>query len=166
MNRIDHFAYEHDFLSNFAPAVVEFEGVNYATVEHAYQAAKTRYVDKRVVFSLDFNPNLTPGTAKKIGRNIELRDDWEKIKVPIMRGLLLQKFSNVDRKLKLLKTGDAYLEEGNWWHDIFWGVCHHKMEGKTCRELEHKPFGGNHLGYLLMDVRTHYSHGLARILVL
>jgi hypothetical protein len=166
MNRIDHFAYEHDFLSNFHTVTVVFEGVAYASTEHAYQAAKTRFVDKRTVFSLEFNPNLTASQAKRIGQAVELRDDWEKVKVPIMRDLLLQKFDHHVLKQRLLKTGDAYLEEGNWWHDTFWGVCHHKMEGKTCREPEHRPFGGNHLGYLLMDVRTHYAAVPAKFLVL
>ena len=30
-----------EFLSNFSPAVVQYRGVKYRTVEHAYQAAKT-----------------------------------------------------------------------------------------------------------------------------
>jgi predicted NAD-dependent protein-ADP-ribosyltransferase YbiA (DUF1768 family) len=68
MNRIDHFAYEYDFLSNFSTVTIVFEGVGYASLEHAYQASKTRYVDKRTIFSLEFNPNLTPFQAKKLGR--------------------------------------------------------------------------------------------------
>lgn len=166
MNRIDHFAYEYDFLSNFYAVTIVFDGVGYGSLEHAYQAAKTLDFEKRTVFSLEFNPNLPAGHAKKVGRNLELREDWEKIKVPIMRDLLLQKFDNHVLKQKLLDTKDSYLEEGNWWHDLFWGVCHYKMEGKTCRDPEHKPFGGNHLGYLLMDVRTHYSAVHAKFLVL
>jgi len=166
MNRIDHFAYEYDFLSNFLTVTVVFEGVAYMSVEHAYQASKTLLENKRTVFSLEFNPNLIAAQAKRLGRNLELRDDWEKVKVPIMRDLLLQKFEHSVLKQKLLSTGDAYLEEGNWWHDVFWGVCHHRMEGKTCREPEHRPFGGNHLGYLLMDVRTHYGYSGTKFLVL
>jgi hypothetical protein len=166
MNRIDHFAYEYDFLSNFYPVTVIFDGVGYASTEHAYQAAKTLDREKRWILALESNPNLTAGKAKTIGRSLELRDDWERVKIPIMRDLLLQKFEHNTLTKKLIATGDFYLEEGNWWHDIFFGVCHHKMEGKTCREPEHKPLGGNHLGYLLMDVRTHYSAVPAKFLVL
>jgi len=155
MQRIVQFAYEYDFLSNFYTATVHLDGLAYASVEHAYQAAKTLIPEKRLIFTLD-NPSLTARQAKKIGQSLKLRDDWEKVKVPIMRELLFDKFSNGDLKTKLFSTGDAYLEEGNWWHDIFWGVCHHKMEGKTCREPEHKAYGGNHLGYLLMDVRAYH----------
>ena len=153
MNRIIHFAYEYDFLSNFYPAPVLYEGMNFATTEHAYQAAKTTDPAKRLVLSSGFNPNLSAAQAKRIGQNLDLREDWDMIKVQVMRELLLQKFADTSLKTKLLATGDAYLEEGNYWHDTFWGVCHHKMEGRTCKEPQHRPFGGNHLGYLLMDVR-------------
>jgi ribA/ribD-fused uncharacterized protein len=156
MNRIDHFAYEYDFLSNFYPVPVMFDGMNFASVEHAYQAAKTTDPEKRLIFTSGFNPNLHPAQAKKIGRNLNIREDWEKIKVSVMRELLFKKFAIGELREKLLATGDAYLQEGNWWHDVFWGVCHHQMEGKTCREPEHKAYGGNHLGYLLMDVRAYY----------
>jgi ribA/ribD-fused uncharacterized protein len=155
MIRIDHFAYEHDFLSNFYSVDIVYEGVGYASTEHAYQASKTLDREKRWIFALESNPNLTAAQAKKIGRSLKLRDDWEKVKVPIMRELLLQKFSRSALGRKLVETGEAYLEEGNWWHDVFWGVCHHRMEGKVCDKPEHEPYGGNHLGYLLMDVRTH-----------
>lgn len=154
MNSITHFTYEYDFLSNFYTATVVLDNVRYASVEHAYQAAKTLDPEIRQAFSLDFNPNLKPNKAKTIGQNLKLREDWIKVKLPIMRDLVIQKFAEQPLRDKLLKTGDAYLEEGNYWHDVFWGVCHHKMEGKTCKEPEHRPFGGNHLGYLLMDVRN------------
>jgi ribA/ribD-fused uncharacterized protein len=154
MNRIVHFAYEHDFLSNFYPSPVMFDGMNYASVEHAYQAAKTLDSEKRLVFTSGFNPNLSAAQAKKIGRSLDIREDWEKVKVPVMRELLFRKFAKGELREKLIATGDAYLQEGNWWHDVFWGVCYHKMEGKTCRQPEHEAFGGNHLGYLLMDVRV------------
>lgn len=157
MNSVNHFAYEFDFLSNFSPVTVVMDGVGYASVEHAYQAAKTTDLEKRWIFSLESNPNLTAGKAKTIGQNLELRPDWAKVKVTVMRDLLLQKFDHNTLTKKLLATGDAYLEEGNWWHDTFWGVCYHKLEGKVCKKPEHEPYGGNHLGYLLMDIRTHFS---------
>ena len=157
MDRIDHFAYEFDWLSNFYSVEVYLDGVKYASVEHAYQAAKTLDPKKREIFTVEFNPNLTAGQAKRIGQNLDLREDWLKVKVPVMRDLLVQKFAHPKLNERLLGTGGAYLEEGNNWHDVFWGVCHHKLEGKTCKEPAHRPFGGNHLGYLLMGIRTHYE---------
>ena len=154
MNQINHFAYENHFLSNFYTHTVEFEGVKYASTEHAYQAAKVIDPAKRQIFTLDFNPNLTAGQAKKIGQNLDIREDWNIVKVKIMRELVFRKFEDTALAEKLRRTGDAYLEEGNSWHDVFWGVCHHKLEGRTCKESAHRPFGGNHLGYILMDVRS------------
>lgn len=154
MNQINHFAYEYDFLSNFYTATVRLDGVRYKSVEHAYQAAKTLDLKKREIFTLDFNPDLSAGQAKKVGQSLTLREDWAKVKLDVMRMLVAQKFENHDDlRRKLAATGDAYLEEGNSWHDVFWGVCYHKLEGKTCKEPAHRPFGGNHLGYVLMDQR-------------
>jgi ribA/ribD-fused uncharacterized protein len=167
--KIDHFAFEYDWASNFYPITVIMDGVAYATVEHAYQAAKTTDIEKRWILTLEVNPRLSPGHAKKLGQKIELRSDWAEAKDSVMRDLVMQKFTIADvLKKKLLDTGDAFLEEGNWWHDTYWGVCHGKLEGKTCKHIaEHlssdgsgevdptsiSHIGQNKLGLLLMDVR-------------
>lgn len=132
---IDRFDGEHRWLSNFAPAFVLLDGKPFQSVEHAYQAAKSLDPDERDIVSLA----ATPGKAKRLGRNIELRPDWGQAKVPIMLGLLRQKFRQPRFKSLLLGTGDATLIEGNHWGDTFWGVC----KGK----------GQNMLGKLLMQVR-------------
>ncbi len=148
--KIDSFVGAWDFLSNFYLSVVGYEGVKYASVEHAYQAAKTLDLKKREVLSLDFNPNLHPGHAKRIGRKFKLRPDWEEIKISVMRELLIQKFSQLRLGQKLLPTMNAELVEGNWRPDAFWGVC----MGRGCGVGPHEPCGENHLGALLMEVRS------------
>jgi predicted NAD-dependent protein-ADP-ribosyltransferase YbiA (DUF1768 family) len=80
----------------------------------------------------------TPGQAKRAGNNLVLRPDWEEVKIPIMRELLKQKFSNRALMYKLRQT-KGELIEGNNWGDTFWGVC--------------KGQGENHLGRLLMEIR-------------
>ena len=45
--RIDRFAGEYRFLSNFYPATVIYEGLTYPDVEHAYQSAKTLDMSQR-----------------------------------------------------------------------------------------------------------------------
>ena len=80
--------------------------------------------------------------AKRLGRHVQLRPNWENVKLPIMEDIVRAKFTqNEDLKELLLATGDLVLEEGNTWHDTFWGV-----DAKT-RE------GTNHLGRILMRVR-------------
>jgi len=176
--RIEHFAYEWAFLSNFYPAEVKLwidkDGVIfaheipdpasveiYASVEHGYQAAKDLDAKRRWIFQLANNPRLTAGNAKKLGKEIEksgrLRADWRDVNKGIMLDLLRQKFAYSILKRKLLSTFGAYLEEGNWWHDTFWGVCKGKLEGRVCRHGEHEPVGENNLGLLLAQVRTEVS---------
>jgi predicted NAD-dependent protein-ADP-ribosyltransferase YbiA (DUF1768 family) len=62
--------------------------------------------------------------VKAWGRTVDLRPDWNDIKIKVMEEALLSKFTlNEDIKQKLKDTGDLYLEETNWWKDTFWGVC-------------------------------------------
>lgn len=136
MEHIDLFDGEYCFLSNFYPAVIEFEGQTYGTVEAAYQAAKTLNLQERELI----RQAATPGRAKRLGRKVSLRPDWEDVKVNIMLELLRKKFSHPDLRQKLVGTGDAQLTEGNNHGDRFWG----QVDG----------VGRNQLGLLLMQVRT------------
>jgi len=114
----------------------------YPSVEHAYQAAKTLDKDRQ-----QYIRNLaTPNLAKKAGRKLVLREDWEQVKVPIMRELLREKFSQEPEKLVLLATGNEELVEGNWWGDQFWGQSPVGV-------------GENWLGRLLMEIRTDLREG-------
>jgi len=132
---IKSFTGEYRFLSNFYPAVVVLDGKEYPTVEHAYQAAKTADEAEREKIRLA----ASPVQAKRLGKVVSLRSDWDAVKLQIMEDLLRQKFSIPHLKDKLLSTGDKELVEGNWWGDTFWGV----YEGE----------GENHLGRLLMKIR-------------
>jgi len=126
---------EYEYLSNFYPASVEMDGDVYPSVEHAYQAAKTFDLSlRRFIKQQD-----TPGKAKRAGGKITLIPDWDIIKLEVMHDLLIQKFAQEPFRTKLINTGDAYLEETNWWKDKFWGVCN--------------GIGENHLGKLLMKIR-------------
>lgn len=136
MNKINGFSGEYGFLSNFYPSLISIENINYPTVEHAFQAAKTNNIDDK----LKIANNNDPSVAKKLGRKVKLRKDWEQIKDDIMYELLKLKFNIPELKQKLLNTKDAELIEDNWWNDQYWGVCRGK--------------GKNMLGKLLMKVRS------------
>lgn len=136
-NTIRRFTGEHEFLSNFAPSVIPFDGGFAATVEHAFQASKTLDPAERVqVLSA-----ATPGRAKRLGRAVTLRSDWDELRLTVMKELLAAKFQNSRLRRKLLATEDALLVEGNTWGDTFWGVDLHTGAGE------------NHLGLLLMAER-------------
>src|SRR5579864_184810 len=119
---ITEFKNEYRFLSNFAPCPngVTFEGVNYLTAEHAYQAAKTSDVTERLFIA----SKPTPGQAKRAGKKVTIREDWDKIKLNVMHDILVAKFTqNEDLRQLLFETYDQELVEGNTWNDTFWGVC-------------------------------------------
>lgn len=139
VERIVSFNGQYRFLSNFYVLdypVVCSKRLLYLTVENAYQASKSMYgQDRRDI------QNLPPAKAKIAGRHVALREDWEEIKIAVMMNFLLQKFVNnhTCREL-LLETRTAHLEEGNHYGDRFWGTVN--------------GVGENHLGRLLMSVRT------------
>lgn len=134
--KIDHFFAEYRFLSNFWLSKVTLDGVQYDTVEHAYQAAKTYNAQDR----LKIKNCPSPALAKKAGYKVVLRPDWDEVKVDIMKSLVRQKFfAHKGLRNSLVDTGDAELIEGNGWDDTFWGVCNGK--------------GENNLGKILMAVR-------------
>jgi hypothetical protein len=136
---IKQFKGDYFFLSNFYPCKIVYENIEYASVECAYQAAKTLNVEDRVKIS-----KMNSSDAKKFGQTIELRPDWENKKYLVMKELVNFKFgSNLDLQKKLLDTGKQKLIEGNDWNDTYWGVC--------------GGVGDNYLGRLLMDVRSTIS---------
>lgn len=142
MEPIKKFSDKFSFLSNFFCAEILYEGEYWRTVEHAFQGAKTSHpVDKTRIRIAD-----TPGYAKKLGRQVDLREDWEEVKLEIMFELVSAKFeSHQNLMQRLLDTGDAELIEGNYWHDNFWGDC----SCKRCENIK----GENVLGQILMMVR-------------
>lgn len=136
---IPRFKNQYDWLSNFYKLTnpIVHEGIKYYSVEHFYVAMKT--LDKEVRAKVAKHPLRG---LKALGKTLELRPDWEDIKLDVMKEGLRQKFLNNFRlKRLLLKTGDLYLQEGNLWGDKFWGICLKTGNGK------------NHLGRLLMELR-------------
>lgn len=126
---------EHRWLSNFAPATIEFVGLYFPTVEHAYVASKTTDFKKQE----EISKVVSPGKVKRLGRELVLRSDWDMVKMKFMYEFLKQKFNYETYANLLLSTENAYLEETNTWGDTFWGVCN--------------GVGQNNLGKLLMQIR-------------
>lgn len=137
MMKIEKFREEFYFLSNFYEAPVEYNGIRYSNNEAAFQAQKCLTDEEKLEFV-----NLSPVNAKRKGRRVKLRPDWESVKVGIMEEIVYAKFTqNQNLREKLIATGDALLEEGNDWNDTFWGVSLKSGKGK------------NNLGIILMKVR-------------
>lgn len=139
---IKQFRGDFFFLSNFYECPVTYKQLTYTNNEAAFQAQKCTSDSEKIQFT-----KLNPSEAKKLGRRVNLRKDWEAVKVKIMEEIVREKFTqNTELADKLLATGDAYLEEGNTWGDRIWGT----VNGS----------GANRLGVILMQIRAELKDDL------
>jgi ribA/ribD-fused uncharacterized protein len=136
MKRIDSFRDEYRWLSNFWHAPFQVGPYVWPTVEHYYQAQKSLDLE----WQKKIRGTIKPGKTKRLGKTVKLRDDWDDVKLEVMREAVWAKFNqNGDLAKRLVETGNAELAEGNQWGDRFWG----EFQGE----------GENHLGKILMKTR-------------
>lgn len=149
-NVVPNFTGRYAFLSNFTRENVyspKYE-IWFPSRENAYQSLKFLDPERAREIAL-----MTPAEAKRAGRNASLARDWrenpELSKLDAMAAVLYSCFvspsASPASQERLLSTGDAYLEEGNYWGDRFWGT-----------EMGE---GENRLGWLLMYARTYLRKG-------
>jgi ribA/ribD-fused uncharacterized protein len=144
MEIIMEFRGQYRFLSNFYPcpfnaATIDNTIVIFPTVEHYFQAWKT--TNKEDFFKIVSISN-TPAQAKRLGRKVKLRPDWEVIKDRVMLYAVTQKFlQNPVMLNRLQATKGKLLVEGNRWGDTYWGFDINKGKGL------------NKLGITLMYIR-------------
>ena len=138
---ITSFTGPYRWLSNFHFIDIEFEGVIYPSVEHAYMAAKTLIPEERA----DILACKTSGQAKRHGMRVTLRPNWDNMSFPYMKVFNTLKYNDPELREKLLATEDAILIEGNTWGDKRWGAVWDDKNGWE---------GQNLLGHLLMDIRA------------
>lgn len=138
-NTIKEFRGKYFFLSNFYNCPVSYAGLTFENNEAVFQAAKCPERMKEFC-------KLNPSEAKRLGRKVRLRQDWEEVKNKVMYDVCKAKFSQNPSLLKmLLQTGDSVLIEGNTWGDRVWGVCN--------------GVGENRLGRILMKIRNELNQG-------
>ena len=141
---IKYFRGDKEFLSNFypSPILVAYHNLVAPTAEHAFQSMKTydKKEAKRIISA------GTPSEAKRIGRSVNLRDNWEDVKIQVMYKVIREKFKKNDKLGNMLvNTHRHTLIEGNTWHDNYWGDC----QCEKCINIK----GKNILGKILMGVR-------------
>jgi len=153
MNVIGEFRGEYRFLSNFYTApfnsgllypmhtmfVEQYpEMVVFHSVEAFFQSMKT----SSPVIAISIGDMLNPAEAKRAGKRVALRQDWLDIREFVMKAGLVAKYqSNPALAARLVATAPAFLIEGNYWGDSYWGY-----------DLK-RNYGHNRLGSLTMDVR-------------
>jgi len=130
---VNKFRGDFSFLSNFYPCKIEYKGLKFQSSEATFQSQKCPKVASIFV-------KLTASEAKKLGRNLVCRNDWDEVKLSIMEEILKIKFAEGSYLAEeLIGTGNLYLIEGNTWGDTYWGMF--------------KGIGQNMLGKLLMKIR-------------
>jgi ribA/ribD-fused uncharacterized protein len=133
------------FLSNYYPAEVTVEGLTFPSSENAYQAMKVLEPHRRLMFL-----SLKPGEARRLTRQIPIREDWDEVKDEVMYKVVKAKFTqNPELAEKLLATGDKILVEGTTWNDTYWGVDLFSPDESSPWKFR----GENKLGQILMKVR-------------
>ena len=140
---IKEFQKEYRFLSNFYPAKITVDNLEYSTTEHYNQTMK--FTDPKI--QEEIRTASTPKHAKELAQKYksEIREDWHDINFEIMEKALRLKFNIPELQERLIGTKHIRLQEGNYWNDTFWGV-----DLKTGQ-------GENHLGKLLMKIRAELS---------
>jgi predicted NAD-dependent protein-ADP-ribosyltransferase YbiA (DUF1768 family) len=115
---ITSFKGEYDWLSNFYPCDVDinvhFDSDNsiytahFSNAEAAFQACKCMTFSEFQKFE-----TLGPSEAKKLGRTVQLRPDWNEARISVMEQTLFNKFSkNIELADKLIDTYPRLLIEG------------------------------------------------------
>jgi len=142
---IEEFSGDYRFLSNFWPCEIKYKGFTFPSTEHAYQAVKWLCVSNNDQLILDFlGKATTAGKAKRMGRLIPIDAEiWDNAKVEVMKEITIIKYVEHIELGNLLKsTKNKYIQEGNSWGDVFWGIDLKTGKGK------------NILGNILMHVRS------------
>ena len=145
---------QYEFLSNMHLCTVIIGDMVFPSAENAFQAMKCKTHKQMEEFQ-----HITPYEARRRGKDIDVRSNWDKIRIPVMKKVLQAKFEDQELADKLLRTEDMFLCELNYWGDTFWGkapvVEHHKeVDGDVIREwTTRKIKGENHLGKLLCEIR-------------
>ena len=126
-----------NWFSNMLDSEITIDGITYRSVENYFQAQKITDLEVRLAMS-----QIDPHFSKKVGREIDLREDWNDIRYEVMKTGLRAKFSKPEWKEKLLLTGTDTIIEWNNWNDKSWGVSIYDCEGD------------NLLGKALMEIRN------------
>ena len=145
-------SYSRDWswLSNFHPCgiTVSVAGgfgnpISFPSAEHLYQFSKwdRRGVDQRTLMDTICGlGECDAAMAKRWGRKIKMRPNWEGMKMRLMTQVLREKYAqNTDLADRLRATDDALLWHLSPW-DMFWGGTENRA-------------GLNRLGMLTMAAR-------------
>ena len=130
-----------NWFSNMIDVEIIIDGITYQSTESYYQSQKALNENDKLYIA-----SLSGIDAKRESKKIEIRSDWDNIKIDVMKKALKTKFTIPYWKEKLLSTGNEPIIEWNNWNDKFWGVSIKDNKGQ------------NNLGKLLMEIREEFKY--------
>lgn len=143
---IEGFQGAYAFLSNSFESSFTYKGLSFVCAESAFQAARCVHAADRERIAQASGAN-----AKRIAAGLEQREDWEIHRLSAMEEILRAKFmQNPELAMKLADTANAVLIHRDKDKACFWG-----------KDL-YTGFGENHLGLLLMKLRTEIQNDMKR----
>ncbi|MDO8495258.1 MAG: NADAR family protein [bacterium] len=137
--KILFYTHKNWIYDNFSAFRVAWGGIDWYTVEHAYQASK--FILEPKILEL-IKMSRSPHEAKQLAKKFKdkIRADWKKVKLKIMESIVRSKLDQHPYiQGKLLATGDAEIVEDSP-KDSFWG------RGPDWN-------GQNHMGKIWMKLR-------------
>ena len=136
--------YVYNWFSNFEYTPFTIIGCRVKSVENWYQANKAKHHSDFLKIL-----NAPIPMSKRLGRKVEMRDDWEQIKFNIMWEGLVAKFTQNQDQLLKLRGWDYEIVEWNNWRDKIWGV---PIEAIST-DSNFYGFGMNALGVMLEQIK-------------
>lgn len=128
------FRNEYAFLSNMYPCSITLNGLTFSCAEAAFQAYKCDKHEDVLRMT-----TLSGAEAKRFGRTVKMRNDWNTFRLTAMRNVIKAKFTQHPELLKKLKAIDVPIIEDNTWNDRYWGKCN--------------GIGENNLGIILDEMK-------------
>ena len=126
------FRNEFAFLSNMYPCKIVYKDYVFNNAEAFFQACKDGASAHKFV-------GIDGFTAKRLGRTVKLRPNWNEIRTRVMKRVLVEKFRQNPELMAKLKSVKGPIVEDNDWNDTFWGRC--------------RGVGRNELGKILEEIR-------------
>ena len=132
-------------LDNFSSFKVEYDGYLYSSNEEAYQALG--FIESAPEIADQIKKSHSAHEAQKIAyaNRDKIRDDWDSIKLDVMKKLLKAKIEQNPYVLKKLLETKNYVIVEDSPKDNYWGWGENRD-------------GENHLGRLWMELREEFSN--------
>ena len=147
------FQSHHAYMSNMYPCKIVFNEIEYKSSEHLYHAEMARHHNRQDLVTAIIRAK-DGYAAKRFARDINIAEEWEVVKLDIMRKIIKLKFDqNHDIRDKLINT-TGFLYEAMKGDSFSCGM----MLAQAKDIAQDTITGANHLGIILAEYRDNHTH--------